>query len=98
MSYQEFLYALCPYNYAKKSENGSDHFFQHHESSINKIMNYADMDKDGLITFSEFFFFVLVVQTPEAMIKADFKKCGGKMSLQQMSKYLTLHKKKTQFG
>lgn len=61
-------------------------------------MTIADVDKDGLISFTEFFFFVLVVQTPSKTIKADFKKAGGKMNLQQMSNNLKNHRKKTQFG
>lgn len=61
-------------------------------------MTIADVDKDGMISFTEFFFFVLVVQTPSKVIKSDFKKCGGKMNLQQMSSYLRTHRKKTEFG
>lgn len=80
MSYKEFFNALCPYNYAKVSDNNGN-YFENNEKSIDKIMRIADVDKDGLISFSEFFFFVLVVQTPEAVIKADFKKCGGKMTI-----------------
>jgi len=44
-------------------------------------LSIADVDKDGMISFQEFFFFVLIVQTPSKVIANDFKKCGGKMNL-----------------
>lgn len=58
-------------------------------------MHIADVDKDGFISFAEFFFFVLVVQTPSKVIRSDFKKCGGKMTPVEMSKYLATHRKKS---
>lgn len=80
MSYDEFFKALCPYIYQKPRDTRN--FFQNFEKQISKILEIADVDKDGFISFHEFFFFVLLVQTPEKAIKSDFRKCGGKMNPQ----------------
>lgn len=61
-------------------------------------MTIADTDKDGMISFTEFFFFVLVCQTASKVIKSDFKKTGGKMNISQLSKCLREHRKKCEFG
>ena len=52
-------------------------------------MEIADADKDGTISFTEFFFFVLVNQTPTRVIMRDFAKKDGKMNMKDFSKCLT---------
>lgn len=58
-------------------------------------MLIADVDGDGKISFSEFFFFVLVNQTPSRNISADFRKKGGELTVDEFAKCLTTHRKKT---
>lgn len=61
-------------------------------------MHIADVDEDGQISFMEFFFFVLVSQTPSRLIKADFARAGGSLNALQLSKVMTRHRKRTTFG
>jgi len=56
MSYQEFLKALVPYNYNAPKDNNK--YFTTYKTQVEKILHIADVDKNGQISFCEFFFFV----------------------------------------
>lgn len=61
-------------------------------------MNIADVDKDGSISFNEFFFFVLVNQIPSTYIAKEFERAGGHMTVDQFTKIIEAGRKKTLFG
>ena len=61
-------------------------------------MNIADVDKDGSISFNEFFFFVVVTQIPSSYIGKEFKRAGGTMTAKQFSKVIERGRKKILFG
>lgn len=61
-------------------------------------MSIADVDKDGQISFAEFYFFVLICQTPSRMMAVDFKKAGGSMSVGKLAKTIGSHKLKSNFN
>ena len=56
-------------------------YFSKHQSVVDNILQVADVDKNGQISFTEFFFFVLMMQTTDRAIKDEFKKSGGKMNM-----------------
>lgn len=95
MSYKEFLHCIIPYNHNRPKANK---YWSTHKDEIDHILHYADVDGDGTISFPEFFFFVLVLQTPSKYIYKDFENYGGKMTIDEFSKVLSGHKKKTIFG
>lgn len=78
MSYQEFYSALTPYNYSAPKNMTA--YFEQYKDYVGEIMYLADIDKNGQLSFTEFFFFVLICQTASKIIKNDFKKTGGKMN------------------
>lgn len=59
MSYQEFLKALVPYNYNAPKDNNK--YFTTYKKQVEEILHIADVDKNGQISFCEFFFFVLMM-------------------------------------
>lgn len=95
MSYEDFFKALTPYNYQKPKDNSD--YFDKFQAQVNEIMKIADVDGDGQISFAEFYFFVLLCQTPEKCIIKDFNKAGGKMTLGKLAKTIGGHKAKTNF-
>ena len=66
MSYKDFFHALTPYNYNKPKSK--DSYFKKHAERVDELMRIADVDKDGQISFAEFYFFVLICQTPSRVI------------------------------
>lgn len=96
MSYSDFFLALTPYNFQKPKDNSD--YFRKYSEKVNEIMRIADVDKDGSISFAEFYFFMLICQTPSRMIAADFKKSGGSMSVGKLAKIIGSHKLKTNFN
>lgn len=79
MSYSEFLKALTAFNYS--TPKAYKNYFAKYEDTVNSILHIADVDKNGQISFTEFFFFVLMMQTTSKSIKSEFKKTGGKMNM-----------------
>jgi len=67
MSYSDFFRALTPYNYSeiKDTKEYFKQFTPH-------IMHIADVNKDGVISFPEFFFFITILQLPQKMMEAQF--------------------------
>lgn len=82
MSYEEFLIALTPYNYNVSKDNHN--YMATNKDTINKVLHIADVDGNGQISFTEFFFFVLLMTSTDRTIKSEFKKTGGKMNMKQL--------------
>jgi len=68
------------------------------KAKVERVLQIADVDKNGQISFTEFFFFVLICHMSEKAIRTDFKKAGGKMNMKQFSKNLTAHRKRSHFA
>lgn len=96
MSYQDFYNSLTPYNFNKPMDNTK--YFKEFSAEVDKIMQIADVEKDGTVTFAEFYFFCLICQTPSRMIAADFKRNGGSLSVGKLAKTIGSHKLKTNFN
>ena len=67
MSYAEFLKSLTPFNY--NVPKAYKNYFAKYASNVEGILHVADVDKNGQISFTEFFFFVLFMQTTSKSIK-----------------------------
>ena len=63
MSYEDFVRLLTPYNYGE-IKSGKEYINEHKER-IGKVLHLADANDDGQISFTEFFFFVTVLQVPD---------------------------------
>lgn len=96
MSYEDFFRALTPYKYQKPKANKK--YFETYAAQVDKIMRIADVDKEGTVTFTQFFFYVVVCQTPSKHIKTAFGKAGGEMDLDTFTKCIASHRKKSVFG
>ena len=65
MSYVDFLRTLTPYNYADlKSKEEIEKYLEKHGNQIKTVLKLADADGDGSVDFTEFLFFVTVLQMP----------------------------------
>jgi hypothetical protein len=75
MTYGDFFRALTPYNYSeiKSNQEYIDKFIE----KVGKVLHLADSDGDGVISFTEFFFFVTVLQLPTSIIHKDFHSYEG---------------------
>lgn len=62
MTYEEFLSAMTPYNY--QAPKSHDEYMRKYHDKIDAIFQIADIDGNGLISFSEFFYFVAVIDIP----------------------------------
>jgi hypothetical protein len=67
MNYAEFLAALTPFNY--KAPKDYKNYFSKYGDLVKTMMAVADVDGNGQISFCEFFFFVLFMQTTSKSIK-----------------------------
>jgi hypothetical protein len=74
MTYQDFYKAVTPYNYAPAHD--VDGYFKRFEP---KSMTIIDADSSGLITFTEFFFFILMMQIPVNTMRKQFNKYPDRM-------------------
>lgn len=97
MSYADFFHAATPATSGIKSP-GTKNYFMMFRERVDEVMKIADMDKNGSITFAEFLFFILVMQTPSRLMASDFKKAGGMMSVGKLAKTIGSHKLKTNFN
>jgi hypothetical protein len=59
-------------------------------------MNYADADNNGVISFTEFFFFMTIIQLDDRVVKSLFE--DDKMDPQEFTKQLTALRRRTKFG
>lgn len=63
MSYSDFFKALTPYNYTEVKDTK-----KYFEKFNPDALKAADSNKDGVISFTEFFFFVTILQIPISLI------------------------------
>lgn len=70
MSYKDFLHAMTPYCQTP--------FFEGHEAYLKdfkpEILNKVDADGDGTISFTEYFFFLVLLQVSDRDLRKTFKK------------------------
>ena len=76
MTYSDFLKALSPYNYTPLFE-GTDDYVKEHTP---RILKRVDVDNDGNICFTEFLFFLILLQAPPIKIRRIFKKHGENLT------------------
>lgn len=88
MSYEDFLKAMTPWCHTPFFE-GTEQYLKDNEV---KMLKLVDVDNDGTISFTEFFFFLVLLQIPEQklrrMINLKYKETGGKMTRDQASETL----------
>lgn len=95
MSYKDFLRAMTPFCYTPFFE-GTSEYVEKHLPSIIKIV---DADNDGTISFTEFFFFLVLLQISVKDLKKAFDDFeGGKMHRDKASETLRKIRKQTQSG
>jgi len=90
------LRSVTPYNYRKPVDK--EEFYKKYKSEVDHVMKVADVDSDGMVSFNEFFFFVLIANIPSKYIESSFKKNGGKMTADKLAKAIEFHRKKILFG
>lgn len=93
MTYLDFFRALTPYNYTGFRDNKD--YFEKYSPDILKV---ADANGDGVISFTEFFFFVTILQMPESLFEKEIEKHnpeGKTLTKDQFSQSLTLLRKNT---
>jgi Ca2+-binding EF-hand superfamily protein len=96
MSYSDFFKALTPYNYT--SVKDMDDYFKENTISALKL---ADVNGDGVIDFTEFFFFITIMQIPENIVREVFEKNGDNketLCKDDFTKVLTILRKRTIMG
>jgi Ca2+-binding EF-hand superfamily protein len=59
MTYGDFFRALTPYNYGEIKSNAE--YLEKFKDRVGKVLHLADADADGVISFTEFFFFMTVL-------------------------------------
>jgi len=95
MSYGDFLRALTPYVYTSLPDSPDEYL----KENTPKILLIVDADNDGSISFTEFFFFLLLLQTPHGLMRKLFRKYPNKqMSQEDFSKEMTALRKKSTTG
>ena len=57
MSYKDFLHAMTPYCYTPYFEDGDEYLKEHKPD----ILSQVDADGDGTISFTEYFFFLVLL-------------------------------------
>jgi len=88
---------MTPYNYCEIKP--VKEYMEKHSDKIANILHFADADGDGTISFTEFFFFITLLQLPDEFMALNFTKYeGNKMTADDFSKTLTKHRKQTKFG
>ena len=97
MSYADFLRTITPYNFG---EIPSDDFIQGYvDKNAPEIFKLVDANKDGQISFTEFFFFMLLLQIPPAKLRKRFKKFPGeKMTKEEFSVQIREMRKNSAIG
>ena len=94
MTYSDFLEANSPYNHTALFKDSEDYIKDNNPQFFKKI----DVSGEGFISFTEYFFFIVLLQVPSIKIKKAFKKYGGKMNQEQTSIELRNLRKDTKTG
>lgn len=92
MTTADFFKAITPYNY---SQAVNQSFFDNHESLVFKL---ADANGDGKLSFSEYFFFIVLLSTGAKWFKRMFKENGGAVTREQFIQIMIEAKKKSPQG
>lgn len=82
MSPNDLFKAITPFNY---SPNSAYDFFKDRESFIISIV---DANKDGRISFPEYFFFVVLLSTNASQFEKMFKKRGGRLGADEFTEMM----------
>lgn len=69
MSYQDFFKAVTPFTYSPPKD--MDEYFKRFNP---KLISIVDCDKSNSIEFTEFFFFILLLQVPVNTLRKQFLK------------------------
>lgn len=94
MSFQDFYKAVTPYCYASKQD--PEEYFKRFQP---KTIQIIDADNSGELSFTEFFFFILLMQIPVNTMRKEFSKYPDSlMNHEQFSKTLRKLRKKTTTG
>lgn len=70
MSYADFLHAMTPYNHCDLKNTSEEYL----KKFTPKLLSFADVDGSGEIDFSEFFFFLTMLQIPSGVLRKAFRK------------------------
>ena len=74
MSYADFLHCMTPYN-NHEYKNTAEEYLKENKPSI---LEFADCDQSGTVDFSEFYFFMSIMQIPQGTLRKEFKKANKK--------------------
>ena len=97
MSYKDFLRSMTPYCHTPFFE-GTEEYLKNYTPDI---LKKVDADDDGQVSFTEFFFFIVLLQIQPRKILREFKKIDngdGLMSKEEASQVLRTLRKSTQAG
>ena len=95
MSYKDFLRAMTPYCHTEFFEGTEEYLKEFTPDILQKV----DADGDGTISFTEFFFFLVLLQIEARRLRRVFKKFkDGKMTKPEASEALRTLRKTTQAG
>ena len=95
MSNKDFLRAMTPFCHTPFFE-GTEKYL---EKNNPEILQIIDADGDGSISFTEFFFFLVLLQLELPRLRRAMKKFpNGKLSKEQCSQLLREIRKNTQAG
>jgi len=92
MTLNDFFYAITPFNYSKGKDQD---FFEQHESLVFKM---ADGNGDGKMSFTEYFFFIVLLSTGASVVKPFFDSKGGKVTKEQFMELMNQAKKTSNQG
>ena len=76
MSYKDFLHAMTPYCYTAFFEDEDEYLKEHRPDILKRV----DADGDGTISFTEYFFFLVLLQSEDRDIRKTWKKYEDKSS------------------
>ena len=94
MTYVDFYKAVTPFTYC--SVHNTKEYFEKFKP---ELLTMIDADDSGLIEFTEFFFFILLLQVPMSTVRKQFKKhTDGKMNAEEFSKMLRKLRHRTATG
>lgn len=95
MTYKDFLHVMTPYCFTPFFEDAEEYLKEHKIDILQKV----DADRDGTISFTEFFFFLVLLQIPPSRLRRVTKKYpDGKLTKAQVSEVLRELRKSTQAG
>lgn len=92
MSPSDLFKAITPFNYSSKSTYD---FFKDRESFIISIV---DANKDGRVSFPEYFFFIVLLSTTKVQFEKMFRKRGGRIGLNGFIEIMLEAKKNSSQG